>query len=102
MRPPRTNWPSSSRPVTIRSRARFDRDDRMPYMKMNWIYVFAAAALVIRAVARLETIQYTVERVITAESGEGLFGFLFRDRVLLVAHGYVIAGIDLGRLLPSD
>src|SRR4030067_2391508 len=51
MRPPRTSWPASPRPVTIKSRARFDRDDRMPYMKMNWIYVFAAAALVILAVA---------------------------------------------------
>src|SRR4030067_1133279 len=56
----------------------------------------------VRALARLETIQYTVERVITAETGEGLFGFLFRDRLLLVAHGFVIAGGDLGRLLPSD
>jgi len=125
----------------------------MPPMKTNWAYIFAAAALVIlalaaysvvnsvrsatspvqslseqvgtqvaqilhptptirpdpvaivrevRALARLETIQYTVERVITAETGEGLFGFLFRDRLLLVAHGFVIAGIDLGRLLPSD
>src|SRR4030042_5551149 len=125
----------------------------MPLMKTNWAYIFAAAALVIlalaafsvvnsvrsaaspvqalseqvgtqvaqilhptptirpdpvaivrevRALARLEPIQYTVERVITAETGEGLFGFLFRERLLLVAHGYVIAGIDLGRMLPSD
>jgi hypothetical protein len=56
----------------------------------------------VRALARLETIQYTVERVIIAESGQGPFGFLFGDRLLLVAHGYVIAGVDLGRLLPSD
>jgi len=56
----------------------------------------------VRALARLETIQYTVERVITAETGQEPFGFLFGDRLLLVAHGYVIAGIDLGRMLPSD
>ncbi len=56
----------------------------------------------VRALARLETIQYTVERVITAETGQGPFGFLFGDRLLLVAHGIVIAGVDLERLQPSD
>jgi hypothetical protein len=56
----------------------------------------------VRALARLETIQYTVERVITAETGQGPFGFLFGDRLLLVAHGIVIAGVDLARLQPSD
>jgi hypothetical protein len=56
----------------------------------------------VRALARLETIQYTVERVITAETGQGPLGFLFGDRLLLVAHGTVIAGVDLGRLQPSD
>ena len=56
----------------------------------------------VRALARLETIQYTVERVIIAETGQGPFGFLFGDRLLLVAHGMVIAGVDLGRLQPAD
>jgi hypothetical protein len=56
----------------------------------------------VRSLARLETIQYTVVKVITAESGQGPFGFLFGDRLLLVAHGVVIAGIDLGRLQPQD
>jgi len=56
----------------------------------------------VRSLARLETIQYTVEKVITAESGQGPFGFLFGDRLLLVAHGVVIAGIDLSLLQPED
>lgn len=56
----------------------------------------------VRALARLETIQYTIERVITAETGQGPFGFLFGDRLLLVAHGTVIAGVDLSRLQPDD
>ncbi len=56
----------------------------------------------IRTLARLETVQYTVEKVITAESGQGPFGFLFGDKLLLVAHGTVIAGIDLGKLQPGD
>jgi hypothetical protein len=56
----------------------------------------------VRALARLETVQYTVEKVITAESGQGPLGFLFGDKMLLVAHGVVIAGIDLGRLQSGD
>jgi hypothetical protein len=56
----------------------------------------------VRSLARLETIQYTVEKVITAETGQGSFGFLFGDRLLFVAHGVVIAGIDLAKLGPED
>jgi hypothetical protein len=56
----------------------------------------------VRTLARLETIQYTVEKVITAETGQGVFGLLFGDRLLFVAHGYVIAGIDMKKLLPDD
>lgn len=56
----------------------------------------------VRSLARLETIQYSVEKVITAESGQGAFGFLFGDRLLLVAHGIVIAGVDLEKLSPQD
>lgn len=56
----------------------------------------------VRSLARLETIQYTVEKVITAEIGQGVFAYLFEDRLLLVAHGVVIAGIDLEKLKPED
>jgi hypothetical protein len=56
----------------------------------------------VQALARLETASYTVEKVITAESGEGAFGFLFRDELLLVAQGQVIAGIDLARMGEGD
>ncbi len=56
----------------------------------------------IRSLARLETIQYTVEKVITAEVSRGEFAFLFEDRLLLVAHGIVIAGVDLEKLAPED
>ena len=51
-----------------------------------------------QSLARLETIQYSVEKVITAEINQGVFGPLFGDRLLFVAHGYVIAGVDLSRL----
>jgi hypothetical protein len=56
----------------------------------------------IHALARLETIQYTVEKVITAEIGQGNFGFLFGDKLIFVAHGFVIAGIDMEKLQPGD
>jgi hypothetical protein len=56
----------------------------------------------VRDLARLETIQYSVEKVITAETGQGTFGFLFGDRLLFVAHGMVIAGVDLQKLRPED
>jgi hypothetical protein len=56
----------------------------------------------VRSLARLETIQYTVEKVITAETGQGPLRFLFGDRLLFIAHGMVIAGVDLGQLQPED
>jgi len=56
----------------------------------------------VRALARLETIQYTIEKVITAEIGQGTFDFLFGDRLLFVAHGIVIAGIDMEKIQPEN
>src|SRR5271157_5829578 len=56
----------------------------------------------VRALARLETIQYTVEKVITAQVNQGVLGPLFGDRLLFVAHGTVIAGIDMQQLGPAD
>jgi len=56
----------------------------------------------VRALARLETIQYTVEKVVTAELGQGTFGFLMGDKLLFIGHGTVIAGIDMSKLNPED
>lgn len=56
----------------------------------------------IRALGRLETVVYTVEKVITAESGQGALAFLFGDKLLLVAHGQVIAGVDLEKIRETD
>src|SRR5512138_3703419 len=56
----------------------------------------------VRALARLETIQYSVEKVITGETGGGTFQSLFGDKILFVAHGTVIAGIDMEKLQPQD
>src|ERR1035437_10071955 len=56
----------------------------------------------VQALARLETIRYTVEKVITAETNQGVLAPLFGDRLLFVAHGYVIAGIDMSKIKPAD
>ncbi len=56
----------------------------------------------IRALARLETIQYSVEKVITGETGGGTFQTLFGDKILFVGHGTVIAGIDMEKIQPED
>ncbi len=56
----------------------------------------------IRSLARLETIQYSVEKVITADSGREELKALFGDRLLFVAHGEVIAGINLEKIRLDD
>lgn len=56
----------------------------------------------IRALARLETIQYSIEKVVTGETGGGTFDTLFGDKILFVGHGTVIAGIDMEKLTPEN
>ncbi len=56
----------------------------------------------VRSLSRMETASYTIEKVITAESGQGGFSFLFGDRLILVAHGQVIAGVDLAKMGEGD
>ncbi|HKJ27821.1 MAG TPA: DUF4230 domain-containing protein [Anaerolineales bacterium] len=56
----------------------------------------------VRSLSRLETIHYSLEKVITAQSNQGDWAFLFGDKLLFVAHGEVIAGIDLENLDPED
>lgn len=56
----------------------------------------------VRTLSRLETIQFTIEKVVTAERGQGSLEFLFGDELIFVAHGYVIAGVDLGKMASDD
>jgi hypothetical protein len=56
----------------------------------------------VRTLARLETIQYSVEKVVTADSGQQELAILFGDRLIFVAHGTVIAGVDLADLDEED
>lgn len=53
----------------------------------------------IRALNRLETSSYTIEKVIdVGTSGTGLKKILFGDKILLIAHGTIIAGFDLSKV----
>jgi hypothetical protein len=57
----------------------------------------------IRSLNRLETASFTIEKVIDAGTGGGsLQQFLFGDRLLLIAHGSVIAGFDLAKIQETD
>lgn len=63
----------------------------------------ATVILQVRALSRLESVQYTVEKVVTAQSGQGgALAPLLGDKLLFVAHGRVLAGVDLGKLGPND
>jgi hypothetical protein len=56
----------------------------------------------VRSLARLETMKYSVEKIITAETRQGAFEWLLGDKLIFVAHGEVIAGVDLNKLTPDD
>ena len=57
----------------------------------------------LQALNRLETAQFTIEKVIDAgTTGSTFQQFLFGDKLLLIAQGDVIAGVDLAEISPSD
>ena len=57
----------------------------------------------IQQLQRLETVSYTMDKIISGEHENAyLPKFLAGDRLLLVVHGEVIGGIDLAGLQPSD
>jgi len=57
----------------------------------------------IQQLQRLETVRYTMDKIISGERDSAyLPKFLVSDRLLLVVHGEVIGGVDLSKLRPSD
>jgi hypothetical protein len=57
----------------------------------------------IQQLRRLETLSYTMDKIISGEHANAyLPKFLAGDRLLLVVHGEVVAGIDLAGLQPGD
>jgi hypothetical protein len=57
----------------------------------------------IRQLSRLETVEYSLDKIVEGSRQSAyLPDFLAGDKLLLVAHGEVIAGIDLGQLKAGD
>jgi Protein of unknown function (DUF4230) len=57
----------------------------------------------IRALQRLETVSYTMDKIVSGERESPILPeFLAGDRLLLVVHGEAIAGVDLSKVQPSD
>jgi hypothetical protein len=57
----------------------------------------------IQQLQRLETVSYTMDKIISGEHDNPyLPKFLAGDRLLLVVHGEVTGGVDLAKLRPSD
>ena len=57
----------------------------------------------IQQLQRLETVSYTMDKIISGEHGNAyLPKFLAGDRLLLVVHGEVVAGINLAGVQPGD
>jgi len=57
----------------------------------------------VRALERMETVSYNSDKVVSGERESSIFpDFLAGDRLLLLAHGQVIAGVDLAKLQPGD
>lgn len=69
-------------------------------------YVFRSGSAVVKemqSLNRLETAQFTIEKIIDAgTSGNAIQNLLFGDQLLFIAHGEVVAGFDLSKLNSAN
>lgn len=57
----------------------------------------------VRALQRLETVSYTMDKIVTGERDNPILPQpLAGDRLLLMVHGEVVAGLDLSKLAQGD
>jgi hypothetical protein len=57
----------------------------------------------IQRLQRLETVVYTMDKLVTGAKENPIFpDFLAGDRLLMLVHGEVVAGIDFSSLKPGD
>jgi hypothetical protein len=57
----------------------------------------------IQRLQRLETVVYTMDKLVTGAKENPIFpDFLAGDRLLMMVHGEVVAGIDFSSLKPDD
>lgn len=63
----------------------------------------AAVIKQIETLSRFETASFSIDKIIEISTDyDKLRDFLFGDKILLVAHGKVIAGLDLSTMQPED
>ena len=78
----------------------------MNYLGQPPVHVDTSRASVIRQVQslnRLETSSYTMDKIIEAgQNGNAFQNLLYGDKILLVAHGTVVAGVDMSAVQPAD
>jgi Protein of unknown function (DUF4230) len=65
--------------------------------------VYSTPALLeqVKTISEFVTVQYVIEKIIVVEDVKWV-AILGENRVLMVAHGTVKAGLDLGRVQPAD
>jgi hypothetical protein len=56
----------------------------------------------IQRLQRLETVVYTMDKIVTGARENVLPDFLTGDRLLMMVHGEVVAGVDLSNLKAND
>ncbi|HYX53209.1 MAG TPA: DUF4230 domain-containing protein [Candidatus Limnocylindrales bacterium] len=57
----------------------------------------------IQRLQRMETVVYNMDKIVTGEKGSPFLpNFLAGDRMLMIVHGQVVAGIDFAQLRPGD
>lgn len=57
----------------------------------------------IRQLSRLESVDYSIDKIVEGNrQAPGIPDFLAGDRLLFIAHGEVIAGMDLSKLASND
>ncbi len=63
-----------------------------------------AVVLQVQQLNRLETASFTIEKIIEGgvDQGSPVLNAFLGDRLLFIAHGNVIAGVDLSQLKPED
>jgi Protein of unknown function (DUF4230) len=67
--------------------------------------IASQAAIVerIQRLQRMETVVYNMDKIVTGEKGSVFLpDFLAGDRMLMIVHGQVVAGIDFEQLRPAD
>jgi hypothetical protein len=78
----------------------------------GWLLFFRGGATIdisrptviqhIQQLQRLETVVYSMEKIVTGEQASAYFPkLLVGDRLLLIVHGDVTAGVDLGAIDPG-